>query len=130
MRPALAGGGARATLSLTVIPRSRPPLRTTCVTRRTSAVGERRRGRATTARRRTLTQTNPPPPPPSFLHSIPHGLAECRSEWAAVRRTWAARRDLPLSEAGMYALFAGEVFAWFCVGEIVGRGFTFGGYAV
>ena len=71
-----------------------------------------------------------PPPPPSFLHSIPHGLAECRSEWAAVRRTWAARRDLPLSEAGMYALFAGEVFAWFCVGEIVGRGFTFGGYAV
>ena len=73
---------------------------------------------------------HPLPPPPFLSLSIPDGLAQCKSEWATVRRTWAARRDLPLAEAGMYALFAGEVFAWFCVGEIVGRGFTFGGYAV
>ena len=33
-------------------------------------------------------------------------------------------------QAGTYALFAAEVYAWFCVGEIAGRGFTFGGYNV
>ena len=126
MRPAL-GGGARGALSHThFIPRSRPPLGTHCVMRRLARSGQgEEASNDRPARTQTLTPTPPLPP-----HSIPHGYAECRSEWAAVRRTWAARRDLPLAEAGMYALFAGEVFAWFCVGEIVGRGFTFGGYTV
>lgn len=47
-----------------------------------------------------------------------------------MRRTWANRRDLPLAEAGLYALFVGEVFAWFCVGEIMGRGGSVSGYVV
>ena len=25
-------------------------------------------------------------------------------------------------QVGTYLLFAGEVYAWFCVGEIIGRG--------
>ena len=68
--------------------------------------------------------------PPLTHDSIPDGAARCRSEWGFVKQTWARRADLPSGEAGMYALFAGELFAWACVGEIVGRGFTFGGYAV
>merc|ERR1712216_457562 len=39
-----------------------------------------------------------------------------------VKQKWAGRMDLPMTEVGTAALFAGEVYAWFCVGEIVGRG--------
>ena len=70
-----------------------------------------------------------PTPLPSPL-SVPDGAARCKAEWAIARSTWARRADLPSGEAGMYALFVGELFAWACVGEIVGRGGTFGGYAV
>lgn len=62
--------------------------------------------------------------------SVPDGAARCKTEWGIVRSTWARRADLPSGEAGMYALFVGELFAWACVGEIVGRGGTFGGYQV
>lgn len=63
-------------------------------------------------------------------NSIPDGATRCKAEWGIVRSTWARRADLPSGEAGMYALFVGELFAWACVGEIVGRGGTFGGYQV
>ena len=33
-------------------------------------------------------------------------------------------------QVGTYALFVGEVYAWYCVGEIVGRGFSVAGYNV
>lgn len=32
-------------------------------------------------------------------------------------------------QAAIYVGFAAEVFAWFCVGEIVGRGFSLSGYS-
>ncbi len=41
-----------------------------------------------------------------------------------------ARNELKLEEVGIAALFAGECYAWFCVGEIVGRGGTLTGYRV
>jgi len=47
-----------------------------------------------------------------------------------VQGKWASRNDLTLQEVGIGALFVGEVSAWFCVGEIVGRGFTLTGYKV
>lgn len=34
------------------------------------------------------------------------------------------------AQVGTYALFVGELYAWFCVGEIVGRGFTLVDYDV
>ncbi|KAJ7517852.1 hypothetical protein O6H91_21G043100 [Diphasiastrum complanatum] len=40
------------------------------------------------------------------------------------------RQDLKLEEIGVAALFAGECYAWFCIGEIIGRGFTLTGYKV
>ncbi|KAH7444028.1 hypothetical protein KP509_02G061200 [Ceratopteris richardii] len=40
------------------------------------------------------------------------------------------RQDLKIEELGVATLFAAECYAWFCVGEIVGRGFTFTGYYV
>ncbi|MED6107214.1 hypothetical protein PIB30_012052 [Stylosanthes scabra] len=38
------------------------------------------------------------------------------------------RHDLNIEDVGFGALFGLECFAWFCGGEIVGRGFTFTGY--
>jgi len=98
----------------------------------------RARPRARSAHRtRSDPRRNPNPSTHTHTHtqthmhsSIPDGAARCRHEWGIVRQTWARRADLPSGEAGMYALFAGELFAWACVGEIVGRGGTFGGYAV
>lgn len=40
------------------------------------------------------------------------------------------RQDLKIEDLGIGALFTAECYAWFCVGEIVGRGFTFTGYYV
>lgn len=40
------------------------------------------------------------------------------------------RNDMKLEEFGIAALFAGECYAWFCVGEIVGRDATLTGYKV
>lgn len=68
----------------------------------------------------------------SFLppNSIPDTAAACSSEWKIVKQTWARRQDLPLAEAGLYTAFVGEMFAWFCVGEVVGRGGSISGYSV
>ncbi|KAI5060964.1 hypothetical protein GOP47_0023469 [Adiantum capillus-veneris] len=40
------------------------------------------------------------------------------------------RHDLKIEELGVAALFTAECYAWFCVGEIIGRGFTLTGYYV
>jgi len=45
-----------------------------------------------------------------------------QAEVQGAKRVWARRSELPLSEVGLYAAFGAELFALFCVGEIVGRG--------
>ncbi|MBA0693866.1 hypothetical protein Goari_004210 [Gossypium aridum] len=45
-----------------------------------------------------------------------------------VKNLWKNRQELKVEDAGIAALFGLECFAWFCAGEIVGRGFTFTGY--
>ncbi|XP_052191745.1 uncharacterized protein LOC127801020 isoform X2 [Diospyros lotus] len=45
-----------------------------------------------------------------------------------VKHLWKNRQELKVEDAGIAALFGLECFAWFCGGEIVGRGFTFTGY--
>ena len=54
--------------------------------------------------------------------------AHAKQEWEAVKRAWNNRGDVIVAEAGIAALFAAECYAWFCVGEIVGRGGTMTGY--
>ncbi|KAF8400973.1 hypothetical protein HHK36_014276 [Tetracentron sinense] len=47
-----------------------------------------------------------------------------------VKHIWKNRQELKVEDASIAALFGLECFAWFCAGEIVGRGFTFTGYYV
>ncbi|KAL5982763.1 hypothetical protein ACLOJK_016839 [Asimina triloba] len=47
-----------------------------------------------------------------------------------VKHLWKNRHELKVEDAGIAALFGLECYAWYCAGEIVGRGFTFTGYYV
>ena len=51
-----------------------------------------------------------------------------RREMAVVRGKAANWRELSLAEVGTAVAFSAECFAWFCVGEIVGRGGHITGY--
>ncbi|KAK9802880.1 hypothetical protein WJX73_000313 [Symbiochloris irregularis] len=56
------------------------------------------------------------------LAKIPEVLAQNGKEWGTLRQKASKITELPLTEVGTYLLFAGEVYAWSCVGEIIGRG--------
>ena len=77
--------------------------------------------------RTDLTRTHPPDrrPTPFFAHTgaPTRGATTLRS-----RATSDLAPSLPSSQVGTAALFAGEVYAWFCVGEIIGRGGSLTGY--
>lgn len=45
-----------------------------------------------------------------------------------VKQLWKNRQDMKVENLGVAALFGIECYAWYCVGEIAGRGFTFTGY--
>ncbi|KAF7149332.1 hypothetical protein RHSIM_Rhsim03G0234500 [Rhododendron simsii] len=62
------------------------------------------------------------------LASIPGRTESFWKELDFVKNAWKNRKDLKVEDAGIAALFGLECFAWFCAGEIVGRGFTFTGY--
>ncbi|KAK4753996.1 hypothetical protein SAY87_002100 [Trapa incisa] len=64
------------------------------------------------------------------LASIPQRTEAFRKELDCVKHAWKSRKDLKVEDAGIAALFSLECFAWFCAGEIIGRGFTFTGYYV
>ncbi|PKI49079.1 uncharacterized protein LOC116201094 [Punica granatum] len=64
------------------------------------------------------------------LASIPHRREAFWKELDYIKQAWKNRQDLKVEDAGIAALFGLECFAWFCAGEIVGRGFTFTGYYV
>ncbi|PRW45526.1 hydrogen-transporting ATP rotational mechanism [Chlorella sorokiniana] len=64
------------------------------------------------------------------LSKIPATMAECKTEYAALRSRLAGWRELPTTEMALYAGFAAEIYAWFCIGEIVGRGGSLTGYSV
>ncbi|RZR70649.1 hypothetical protein BHM03_00000943 [Ensete ventricosum] len=65
-----------------------------------------------------------------FNYSIPGRYESFWKELDGVKHIWRNREDLKIEDAGIAALFGLELYAWFCVGEIVGRGFTFTGYYV
>ncbi|GFZ00520.1 mitochondrial ATP synthase subunit G protein [Actinidia rufa] len=60
--------------------------------------------------------------------SIPGRYELFWKELDYVKNLWKNRPDLKVEDAGIAALFGLECFAWYCAGEIVGRGFTFTGY--
>lgn len=62
--------------------------------------------------------------------SLPGRYEAFWKELDFVKQKMMNRKDLKLEEVGIAALFAGECYAWFCVGEIVGRGGTLTGYKV
>ncbi|KAG2663464.1 hypothetical protein I3760_16G030500 [Carya illinoinensis] len=64
------------------------------------------------------------------LASIPGRHEAFRKELDYFKQLWKNRHELKVEDAGIAALFGLECFAWFCAGEIVGRGFTFTGYYV
>ncbi|CAL1414198.1 unnamed protein product [Linum trigynum] len=62
------------------------------------------------------------------LASIPERNQAFWKELDYVKNLWKKRQDLKVEDAGIATLFGLECFAWYCAGEIVGRGFTFTGY--
>ncbi|XP_030448607.1 uncharacterized protein LOC115671236 [Syzygium oleosum] len=64
------------------------------------------------------------------LASIPGRYEAFWKELDYVKHLWKNRQELKVEDAGIAALFGLECFAWYCAGEIVGRGFTFTGYYV
>ncbi|KFK40318.1 mitochondrial atp synthase g subunit family protein [Arabis alpina] len=62
------------------------------------------------------------------LASIPGRYETLRKEVDYAKNLLKNRSNLKVEDAGIAALFGLECFAWYCAGEIVGRGFTFTGY--
>ncbi|DBA89913.1 hypothetical protein WJX79_000230 [Trebouxia sp. C0005] len=64
------------------------------------------------------------------MSRIPQTVDASHKEWAELKGQWAKRSDLHLAEVGTQLLFVGEVYAWFCVGEVIGRGGSLSGYNI
>ncbi|VAH09711.1 unnamed protein product [Triticum turgidum subsp. durum] len=62
--------------------------------------------------------------------SLPGRYEAFWKEADQVKQLWKNRKDLNVEHAGIIALFGLELYGWFCVGEIAGRGFTLTGYSV
>eukprot|EP00252_Welwitschia_mirabilis_P001459 TRINITY_DN11320_c0_g1_i4.p1 TRINITY_DN11320_c0_g1~~TRINITY_DN11320_c0_g1_i4.p1 ORF type:complete len:123 (+),score=22.16 TRINITY_DN11320_c0_g1_i4:181-549(+) len=62
------------------------------------------------------------------LASIPSRYEHFWKEIDLLKQRLKNRQELKVEEMGIGALFALECYAWYCVGEIVGRGFTITGY--
>ncbi|RWR73593.1 Mitochondrial ATP synthase subunit G protein [Cinnamomum micranthum f. kanehirae] len=64
------------------------------------------------------------------LASIPYRYESFGKELDYFKHLWKNRQELKVEDVGIAALFGLECYAWFCAGEIVGRGFTITGYYV
>ncbi|XP_075524205.1 uncharacterized protein LOC142556614 [Primulina tabacum] len=64
------------------------------------------------------------------LASIPSRYESLWKELDHAKQMLKRRQELKVEDAGIAALFGLECFAWFCAGEIIGRGFTITGYHV
>lgn len=64
------------------------------------------------------------------LASLPQHYTHAQKEAEAAKMVWKQRSELSVSEAAKYGAFGAEVFAWFCIGEIIGRGGSISGYNV
>jgi len=66
----------------------------------------------------------------SIFCSIPNRCESFHKELDYVKQIWKNKQDLKIEDASIAVLFGLECHAWFCAGQIVGRGFTFTGYYV
>ncbi|KAL8223249.1 hypothetical protein R6Q57_020648 [Mikania cordata] len=64
------------------------------------------------------------------LASLPTRNEAFWKELNHVKDLWKNKKELHVEQVGIATLFGLECFAWFCAGEIIGRGFTFTGYYV
>ncbi|XP_057467582.1 uncharacterized protein LOC130756946 [Actinidia eriantha] len=64
------------------------------------------------------------------LASTPGRYEAFWKELDYVKQLFKNRKEMKIEDAGIAALFGIECFAWFCAGEIVGRGCTITGYHV
>ncbi|XP_034595343.1 uncharacterized protein [Setaria viridis] len=64
------------------------------------------------------------------LASLPARYESFWKELDSAKLLWKNRSSLKVEDAGVAALFGIELYAWSCLGEIVGRGFTLTGYHV
>lgn len=62
------------------------------------------------------------------LASIPGRYDAFWKEVDSLKSVVKKRQDVTVEDLGVAFLFTAECYAWFCVGEIVGRGFTLTGY--
>mmetsp|Transcript_3836 Transcript_3836/g.11085 ORF Transcript_3836/g.11085 Transcript_3836/m.11085 type:complete len:130 (-) Transcript_3836:372-761(-) len=56
------------------------------------------------------------------MSRIPDNITMVQKEAAELRQTLSKGTHLHVTEVGTLAFFAAEVYAWFVVGEIIGRG--------
>eukprot|EP00210_Caulerpa_lentillifera_P009303 g8868.t1 len=62
------------------------------------------------------------------LSKLPGIVKGASKEYQEVGKLWANRSDFTVKDVGIGAFFCAELFAWFSVGEIIGRGGTITGY--
>ena len=62
------------------------------------------------------------------LARVPKAIEIAEKEAKMVKEQWAKVDEMSVKELGVAALFGLETYAWFCVGEIIGRGGSLTGY--
>lgn len=66
----------------------------------------------------------------AVFFSLPGRYEAFWKEVDGVKQLWKNRKELRVEDLGIATLFGVELYAWFCLGEIAGRGFTITGYKV
>ncbi|CAL6279265.1 unnamed protein product [Bathycoccus prasinos] len=62
------------------------------------------------------------------LARIPKAIETAEREAGMVKERWQKVDEMSVKEVGVAVLFGLETYAWFCVGEIIGRGGSLTGY--
>ena len=62
------------------------------------------------------------------LARVPKAIEVAEKEAKVVREQWQKVDEMSVKELGVAVLFGLETYAWFCVGESVGRGGSLTGY--
>ena len=62
------------------------------------------------------------------LARIPKAIETAEREAGVVKERWQKVDEMSVKEVGVAVLFGLETYAWFCVGEIIGRGGSLTGY--
>ena len=64
------------------------------------------------------------------MSKIPAGIQHSEQELGVLKGKLSQVSELSAQEMGMYVAFAAELFAWFSIGEIIGRGGSITGYDI